>query len=249
MSSKPFAQLDRRDINRLLNEVDGNIAAAARFLQESGFVIEEKSLRGYILNDPFLNDMWLDIKGISKTEAPTEEEKETNPNLPTSPFAANMVAARVLQDSIVARRGLKGIGFSDERISKMIGYQNYASQAFSQTLDATHGQMVITQFKITERMEWIEDNIFAKANNKVSMDDKLRWQKSYNELADQIRKVADTSNRAAEIRVNALRKDMNNRAGFKSKKDDGMENVTATSTDIPDGPLTKSRKKPNHKRS
>lgn len=133
---------------------------------------------------------------------------------------ADMARIVKVQDEYIAARGLRGVGFTDDDIQEMESMAQFVGHGFKKTIDLTHGVMVVQLWNLKKRADEIQGilnnteerervaltergQIVRYTTARFTDQEKLEWQKELTNIVDQIRRIADSSNAGAALRLKA----------------------------------------------
>lgn len=188
-------------------------------LDRAGIEITEKEISDAIKKSSILNAYF-------GSNSPIVHDKGLDPEeallrLPNDSVAEeNLSKVVAIQDEYIAAKGLKGVGFSDTDIQEMESMAQFVGHGFKKTIDLTHGVMVVQLWKLKKRADEIQEilnndeqkerihvsergDIVRYVTDRFSDNEKLEWQKELTNIIDQIRRIADSSNNAAALRMKA----------------------------------------------
>lgn len=216
---EPFV-IDEAVLYQVLKLSNGDRCAARTALARSGIEITSEQL------DEAINDSSI-LKAYFGSNSPVIHADGVNPEeallrLPDNAGVSEADMARIVtvQDGYIAARGLEGVGFSSDDIEEMESMAQFVGHGFKKTVDITHGVMVTQLWQLKKRA----DEIRAILNNtetvervevtdsgrvvryegaRFSDQEKLEWQKEYTSIIDQVRRISDSANQGAAIRLKA----------------------------------------------
>jgi hypothetical protein len=236
---------------KVLKHTKGSFAAAAKFLNEGGYAyVTSYGIRKEVKQNPILNAYFGKTSPIVHENDPDLEllNKNMLADIPEEEAAARQASLMASHDKLLQVKGLQGVGFNASEIQKLESYAQFVGHGFRNTLDITHGLIVVTAFRMSERAAEIAEKIldceddadhvgitkdgktFTYQAPKYSTEDKLKWQEQYTALMDQIRKVSDTAHRSAQVRLNALKEERE-----QNQQGDGSPRPTKRLKERPNG--------------
>lgn len=222
--------LDDARIYKLLKFTNGKLDKAVELLRQSGsrrgdqpaMNITAADLRQRIEESPILKAHFGEGSTIVHNEA--IDPLDALLRIPDGKMddLSNRDVSEIIrrQDEYIASKGLEGVGFTGDDIREMESMAQFVGHSFRKTVDITHGVMVTQLWKLhkranelleilnneeeTQRIHFTDKGAIVRYTGQRYTDqEKLEWQKEYTSIVDQIRRISDTTNSGAAIRMKA----------------------------------------------